>query len=118
MDSFQKIVLFSAIIILIFALVFIGVSLRYSDNVNWPPMVPSCPDYWTMDSSGNCINTKHLGTCRPPKGQTMLKINFDVPAFSGANHLCAKYNWAKKCNIAWDGLTYGAANPCQTKTSV
>ena len=39
MEGFQKIVLFSAIIILIIALVFIGISLSYAkDGQKWPPV--------------------------------------------------------------------------------
>jgi hypothetical protein len=120
MDSFQKIVLFSAIIILIIALVFIGVSLSYSRDTNWPPMVPACPDYWTIDGSGNnttCINHKNLGTCQPQSGDKYLTMNFNGPAYTGTNGACAKYTWATNCGISWDGITYGVNNPCQTVSS-
>ena len=60
METFQKIVLYTAIIILLVALVFVGFSLSYSkSNKPWPPVLPECPDYWTIDGSGNnavCIN--------------------------------------------------------------
>jgi hypothetical protein len=121
MEGFQKIVLFSAIIILIITLVFIGVALSYSkDNQTWPPMTPECPDYWTIDGSGNngiCINVKDLGTCQPESGDKHLRMNFNLPAFTGSNELCAKYSWAKKCHVSWDGITYGVDNPCQTTSS-
>lgn len=117
MDSFQKVVLFSAIIILILALVFIGVSLRYSTDQNWPPMTPQCPDYWTIDGSGNnatCVNVKNLGICPPQTGNKYLTMNFNTPEFSGSNKMCTKYTWATKCGLSWDGITYGVKNPCQT----
>jgi len=118
MESFQKIVLFIAIIILIIALVFIGIALFYASASNtWPPQVPSCPDYWSVDGSGNnitCTNIKDLGTCKPISNQSHLVMNFNTPAFSGENANCAKYTWAQKCNISWDGITYGVNNPCQT----
>jgi hypothetical protein len=121
MEGFQKIVLFGAIIILIIALVFIGVALSYSqDNQQWPPMTPECPDYWSIDGSGNnatCINIKDLGTCPPQSGDAHLKMDFNVPAFTGSNELCAKYNWATKCAVSWDGITYGVNNPCQTTST-
>jgi hypothetical protein len=113
MESFQKIILFSAVIILIIALVFIGVTLSYSKNKNkWPPMVPECPDYWIMDPSNNCINTKDLGTCSSKSGEDHLIMNFNTPTYKGDNGLCAKYTWANNCNVSWDGVTYGANNPC------
>lgn len=119
MDGFQKFVLFAAIIILIIALVFIGIALSYSSDTSWPPMTPECPDYWTMDGSGNnanCINVKDLGTCPSQSGQKHLTINFNNAPYNGSNSTCAKYTWATKCGISWDGITYGVDNPCQTSS--
>lgn len=108
MDGFQKIVLISAAIMLIVCLVFIGIALATSKNqVEWPPMVPDCPDYWTIDGSGVCVNVKNLGTCA---SKTM---NFNTSAFTGSNEMCNKYTWATNCNVTWDGITYGVTNPCQ-----
>jgi len=117
MESFQKIVLFAAVIILIIALVFIGVSLSFSKDTQWPPMTTECPDYWLVDGSGNnatCINVKDLGTCPPATGDKHLSMKFNTPAYTGSNGMCSKYTWAKKCGISWDGITYGVNNPCQT----
>ena len=119
MEGFQKFVLFSAIVVLIIALVFIGIALSQSKNNQWPPIVPDCPDYWIFDGSGNnvrCINQKDLGTCPPKPGEKHLSMNFSIPAFQGSNGLCSKYNWAKKCGLSWDGITYGVSNPCQTQS--
>ena len=116
MDSFQKVVLFAAIVVLIVSLVFIGISLRYSADQNWPPMTPECPDYWTIDGSGNetkCINVKDLGTCPAQTGDKHLIMDFNNSAFAGSNGTCAKYTWATRCGVSWDGITYGVNNPCQ-----
>jgi hypothetical protein len=117
MASFQKMILVIATIILIIALIFIGVSLHYSRRtIAWPPLVTACPDYWTVDGSGNntrCTNVKNLGSCSIPTGQKHLVMNFNTPTFSGKNALCAKYTWANNCGVSWDGITYGVANPCQ-----
>ena len=118
MEGFQKIVLYAAIIILIIALVIIGVSLSYGkDSQVWPPVVPQCPDYWVADGSGNnttCINVKDLGTCEATGGKKHLTMNFNQAPYVGANSTCAKYTWAKKCGLSWDGISYGVNNPCQT----
>jgi hypothetical protein len=117
MNGFQKIVLFSAIILLIIILIFIGIALKNNQNNSWPPMVPNCPDYWVSDGSGNkgvCINMKDLGTCPPLSGDKHLVMNFNKPAFTGSNGACAKYTWANECGVAWDGINYGVNNPCQT----
>jgi hypothetical protein len=121
MEGFQKSVLTIAILILIIALVIIGISLYYSNNSSsWPPMSPSCPDYWTIDGSGNsatCTNVKDLGTCPTQSGKKHLVMNFNQAPYTGSNGLCAKYKWANNCNLSWDGVNYGVNNPCETTSS-
>lgn len=115
MASFQKIVLITAIIILIIVLIFIGITLAFTKPEVWPPVVPQCPDYWTMDGSGNntvCNNVQNLGTCG------VKSMNFNQPQFSGSQGTCNKYTWSQNCDISWDGITYGLLNnPCSTQTS-
>ena len=120
MNGFQNTVLTTAVIILIIALVFIGVSLSYASGSTWPPIVPVCPDYWTVDGSGNnttCVNVKNLGKCMDPNDKKHQVMNFNDPAFAGANGSCAKYTWADKCKLSWDGITYGVKNPCDLADS-
>lgn len=120
MEAFQKTVLIIAIVILLIALVIIGMALSYAKKTDWPPMVPECPDYWIADGSGNnatCLNIKDLGTCPAQNGQKHLTMDFNASQYTGSDELCAKYTWAKNCGIAWDGITYGVENPCQTSTS-
>jgi hypothetical protein len=114
MALFQKVVVISAIVILIIALAVIGVSIKKSTISTWPPMVPNCPDYWIGDGSGNCINMKNLGTCPPQSGQKHLTMNFTNAPFNGSNGNCSKYTWANSCQVSWDGITYGVTNPCNT----
>ena len=118
MEGFQKIVLYSAIIILIISLVIIGISLSYAKSGQvWPPIVPQCPDYWVAEGSENnatCINVKNLGSCKATGGKKHLTMNFNQAPYVGADSTCAKYTWAKKCGLSWDGITYGINNPCQT----
>jgi hypothetical protein len=109
METFQKIILYSAIIILIVILIIIGIAFSYAKNEQWPPLVPECPDFWIADGSGNntqCVNVKDLGTCQAV-GTKHKKMNF-----TGFDN-CAKYTWANNCNVTWDGITYGVSNPCQ-----
>jgi hypothetical protein len=116
MEAFHKIILFSAILLLFISLLLIGIALTYSTNKSWPPNTPICPDYWLADGSGNnttCTNMKDLGTCPALSGDKHLKMNFNLPAFTGSQGLCNKYKWANNCDISWDAVTYGINNPCQ-----
>jgi hypothetical protein len=115
--NFQSIILTIAVVGLIVLLVVIGYSLSKSTStIVWPPIVGSCPDYW-MDLKGNgeqCYNVKSLGKCNLPGTNEQNTMNFNVSPFNGDTGTCSKYNWAKNCNVTWDGITYGAKNPCDT----
>ena len=119
MEGFQKIVLIIAIIILIITLVVMGLALGSAAGESWPPLLPDCPDWWIADGSGNnstCINIKDLGVCKAKSGDKHQTMNFNGSVFTGSNGLCAKYNWANKCKVSWDGITYGVENPCTATT--
>ncbi len=106
---------------MIIALVLIGIALsKNSTSIAWPPMVPQCPDFWSIDGSGNnatCINVKDLGTFVPSTGQRHQTMNFNTDTFTGSQGACNKYTWANSYNLSWDGITYGVSNPCQTTTT-
>ena len=114
MASFQQTVLVCAVIVLVISLIFISIALMKAQAQVWPPMVPNCPDYWTIDGSGNdatCNNVQNLGTC------STNKMNFNAAPYTGSNGLCAKYKWANNCGVTWDGITYGVQNPCSSSSS-
>ena len=53
--------------------------------------------------SGNiCINTKSLGNdndgCRG-------EVDFSGARWAGQAGLCGKHEWAKSCNLTWDGIS-------------
>ena len=65
------------------------------------------------DLSEECVNIKKLGTCNPES--EVMDFNtepYNNPGESGPDSgMCAKYNWAKGCNITWDGIT-NKDSPC------
>jgi hypothetical protein len=117
--SFQKLILVSAIIILIVVLVIIGFTLsKQKKDEYWPPIVGDCPDYW-VDLEGNgaaCYNAHKLGKCNIPSKGNKNTMNFTVSPFLGDGGTCAKYKWADRCGVTWDGITSGVVNPCDTST--
>ena len=102
---FQYTVVIIAIIILIVVLIMIGRTLYKSRyNSVFPPVVSDCPDYWLDKSDDNgkyskCENVKDLGTCN---NKTM---DFSSSFWKGSQGLCRKQQWAKKCDLTWDGIT-------------
>ena len=99
----------------------IGLVLVNSKNTDkWPPMIGDCPDYWIdmSGNGGNCVNIKNLGSCNTNTGKKNYQtMNFNQAPFTGSNGTCAKYKWANFCKLTWDGITYGASNPCDDTTT-
>ena len=113
--TFQKIVVGIAIVLLIIILIMIGYTISQANkDEEWPPVVGDCPDYWIdLEGAGAaCTNTKSLGKCNLPVEGEDNSMNFSRPPFTGDNGTCAKFTWAKGCNVTWDGINSGVSNPC------
>jgi hypothetical protein len=99
---FQHTVLIVAGVILVIALLFIAFSLYFlRSKQKYPPVVGECPDYWELNDVGGvptCKNTHNLGTC----GKS---ASFAGPQFVGGDANCKKAQWARGCNLTWDGIT-------------
>lgn len=108
LNKFNKTILFSAIVILIIVLIIVGVMLHYAMlNADYPPVISDCPDYWDVSLNSNneviCNNVsrRNSGTC----GNNTYPISiFKQYASNKDSEICAKYRWAKNCNISWDGI--------------
>jgi hypothetical protein len=118
--DFKKIVLFSALILLIVILILVGVSLSYAKTSVWPPMIPKCPDFWiaqrNSDGETECIDVKNLAKdCTRIDGETEGPYTFNTNFFTDD---CQRYKWATTtCKLAWDGISYGygVKTPCEQK---
>lgn len=103
--EFQTFVANIALLVLILTLVIIGVLMYRGKNkfVGSDVVIGECPDYWTMTQEENtnyCNNVKNLGnrTCSS-------KMNFTTSPWTLSDGVCRKYNWAKTCDLTWDGIT-------------
>jgi len=101
--KFEKSVLTVATILLIILLAAIG-AMAYSSKFgqDFPPVQSECPDYWIVNADGTCTNKQNLGTCADGSQHTM---NFTTDQWTGPGGLKKKCDWAKNCNITWDGVT-------------
>lgn len=100
--TFQTLVLKIAGITLLVALGFVGYSLyKLNKSAKYPPVIGECPDYWERvekDGKHICKNTKNLGSCG-------AEMDFSGAQYTGVGSNCQKAQWAKKCNLSWDGIT-------------
>ncbi len=103
MATFQSVVIYSALAILVIVLVSFYISINYS-KAEFPPVTADCPDYWKSEFRKNgestCVNTKNLG-----KANCEKTMNFNEDIYKGSNGVCNKMKWANACNITWDGIT-------------
>lgn len=104
MNQFQSIIINIAIISLIILFIIIGVMLYYAKSKEiYPPVIADCPDYWLSQQHGKkelCYNTLNIG-----KSSCNKTINFNNEKWKGADHICKKKEWAKNCDLTWDGIT-------------
>ena len=106
MADFKKKVVGTAIVLLIFAILLIGVLLfTGGSDSQWPPVVSECPDYWIdrVDKDGEakkCFNVHNLG-----KSSCDNIMDFSEDFWQGSTGDCRKYRWAKDCKLTWDGIT-------------
>ena len=117
MLSFYTIVIIIAIIILVIALTIIGVTLtNKKNNIEFPDYQNTCPDFWTLDSSGNrCVSNNinvplqnKLDEAKKHDGVTINNDNKNLSINLSEDNwvsICDKASWAKKYGILWDGIT-------------
>ena len=114
--SFQRIVIIICLVVMVLILMGVAYMLYYSKSkIPWPPATASCPDYW-LDSNDLPGQQCKPNLKRDNAGNITDAIDFTVAPYIGSGGACAKYQWATTNgnNIAWDGVTYGVANPCNS----
>jgi len=101
-SGFQEITVIVALVLLVICLIIIGISL-YNNTYKskYPPVTGDCPDYWKdVGTSGSlCKNVQNLGTC------DITQKSFVGSEWQGSSGLCNKSEWAKGCDLTWDGVT-------------
>jgi hypothetical protein len=109
MADFKKTLLMVAVVVLIISLIFLGVMMSSkSKDAKWPPKVAECPDFWQEvsgkkpngDDFVKCNNINNLG-----KSSCKKDMDFSSTTWAGSEGECRKSNWAKGCDITWDGVT-------------
>jgi hypothetical protein len=98
MNSFQKITLTVATVILILTLIVLGVLIYNSRNSElFPPELSNCPDYFEMRQHQGldaCYNVHGLGSGSKDQCEW----------FMPSDNIKAKKDFIKKCGLTWDGL--------------
>ena len=123
--NFFFIILTIAVICLALFLFFAGILIN-STNTNgvYPVFKNQCPDYWTSDSSGNCILPTKKSFTNPAqllntgnsnldsskyapysKNGTSFNINDQKWSSGGQSTICAQKDWANNNHIVWDGVS-------------
>jgi len=95
------IVLWTAVLIFIATLGFIGYSIYTSQyNVAWPPSISDCPDYWSISSDGKNCNYGSYNSC------STTVTTFPISAYP---NLCDKFDFATKntcqSSFNWSGIS-------------
>lgn len=114
MSNFNSLVLEVATIILILCLLLIGWAIWnevYGKKAKFPPVIGTCPDYWTAEPSYNDTNTMSNNSDNPPYVTCTNTYNLgdsnNCKSIYTGNipHLCDKLKWANTCKVSWEGIT-------------
>jgi len=94
MEMFYKFGVLFTLIFLIICLIGIGILMQYQNAGKKFPFHPNtCPDRHVIDPA----NSKN---CKAKDSSQYGDLNLEsVPT------ICEKYNWAKKYNVRWDGVS-------------
>ena len=77
------------------------------DNTVFPPWPSKCPDYWNNLGDNECENTYKLGKCKTTDNSTMKFTGMPWENSNKEENIKGRYykcNWAKSCNIPWEGI--------------
>jgi hypothetical protein len=99
--AFQKQVAHAALIVFLIMMALMALMMaKFKENQLYPPETPPCPDYWINDGDQKCKNIQNLGN-----GSCDGDKNFSAKKYQGVKGRKERCEYAKKCDIVWDGLT-------------
>jgi len=81
----------------------------------FPPVFNVCPDYYTLDSNGQCIANSNVWPDVIENNLSSIRTNLKcndvnflgntVAGMGQKSSLCAKKQWSEDCGVTWDGIT-------------
>ena len=104
--AFKGIVTTTAIVLLVAFFIFmIFFMKRTSDDVEYPPHINKCPDYWDYNEINNeCENT--FGMKKEENTDSTSISNLKLEDYgTGKSGKCKKRDWSYENNLTWDGVT-------------
>jgi len=119
-NNFYTMVTIIAIVLLIFALAFIGWTLSKQKTIDeHPKLRTTCPDFWKIDEEGKCVRPAGPNGLNRGKETDATKFFSGVPGYttgetfdsghvgwgSAGNMVCGKQKWANSQGITWDTVT-------------
>ena len=113
--NFQKTLALIAFLLLIIIYIIYIISLKYNktSSSTFPEIIADCHDYWNANVENGinvCSNIKNLGNIEDTICPTTM--NFNIFPFNTEKGNCYKADWAKKCNLTWDGITNNSNANC------
>ncbi len=109
LGSFQKKAVGVALLMLTFSILVIVYSEnKRKQNVDFPPLINQCPDYFEYKGTA-CIDTnKHYGEVTAYS----IDLSNNLYEDTNANAACNKQKWAKEKGVTWDGITNSTTLKC------
>ncbi len=109
--EFYKTVSIVAICILMISLAVMATLLiAGSKNVQFPPYMAPCPDYYknSKNEKGQIVCEDEQNISNGTSNCVAKKFNhqkFKMPGMGPTSGACKKKKWANRCGVDWDGIT-------------
>jgi len=101
----NAIIAFALQLVILLAIVAM-IMANLNKSQEFPASISECPDYFSMDSNGDCIMDKSVYNSRTVSGTDCTNYtSVDRKDKTQADHK----RWAIQCGVAWDGLTNSSA---------
>lgn len=113
MAAFQNNVVRIATIVFIAFMALVSLMLLLAkENQQFPPMYPTCPDYYKLKNDGGpkCDDVKGftgVSSTGGPGGMSCRLLDLSNQNYNGwdTQKLKNKKKWAEDCGVTWDGVT-------------
>jgi hypothetical protein len=96
MGFYKNAIIAAVVQLLILLLIMAVIMSNKNKSQEFPPTLSPCPDFYSLNQSGDCISQGSVYSNTEPKCVRLSTKGMGIPE---------KRDWAADCGVAWDGIT-------------
>ena len=96
MGFYKNTIIAFAVQLVILLIIMAAIMSNQAGTQEYPPTLSVCPDFYSLNESGNCTTDSNVYINKEPRCSRMNTQGMSIHD---------KKNWAADCGVAWDGIT-------------